>query len=83
MESLGSEKFSSFCKQNKIAENSIRWRVLGDKAVKVSINEQDIRDGGWSMVSIAINFAFKELEIDLDLTLRKDEDGGLDVIVEK
>jgi hypothetical protein len=76
------EKFSSFCKDNKIGEESIRWNVLGDKAVKVSVNESDIKSGGWEIISIAINFALRELGSGLDLTLREGPD-GLDVIVEK
>jgi hypothetical protein len=76
------ERFAQFCKSRKIAEDKIRWRMVGDKSVKISVDNNDLKDGGWNFVSMALAFALKELNIDVDVTLRGSE-SGVDIIVEK
>jgi len=74
--------FATFCKKNKIAENSIRWRTISDKTVKISVSQEDYASGGWNLISLGIMFAFRELGVKLDITIRENKK-DVDIIVEK
>lgn len=74
--------FAKFCEAHKIAGKDIKWKVIGDKTVKVSMEDKDVKDGGWGLVGMGLMFALRELGVSVDLTLRK-TDAGLDIIVEK
>jgi len=74
--------FATFCKQHKIAEDSIKWRTTGDKRVKVSLSKEDFKAGGWNIVSVAVMFALRELGVNLDVTVRENQK-DVEIIVEK
>lgn len=83
MEKAGDGKsFLAFCQAHKIEHNKIKWRVKGDKSVKVSMAKEDLKDGGWSFVSVAVQFALKELGIEADVTFRETKK-SLDIIIER
>ena len=75
-------KFATFCKKHKIAEDSIRWRSVSDKRVKISIDKNDLKDGQWNLFSVGLMFALRELGVGLDVTVRQNGE-DLDIIVEK
>jgi len=74
--------FAKFCKKNKIAKDSIRWLTMGDKTVKISIGKDDFKDGGWSLLSVGLVFALRQLGLGMDITIREVKD-DIEVIVEK
>lgn len=74
--------FTTFCKQHKIAADSIRWRSIGDKSVKVSVSKSDFQTGGWSLLSVGLMFALRGLGVSLDVTMR-DTKKDIEIIVEK
>ena len=74
--------FLKFCGSKKIAAEKIKWRVLGDKEIKISISKKDLAENGWGIVSIGIMFALKELGVETDLTIREN-DKDLDIVVER
>ena len=74
--------FATFCKQHKIAEESLRWRTTGDKSAKISLSKEDFKEGGWNIVSVGIMFALRQLGVNLDVTLRETEK-DVEIIVEK
>ena len=74
--------FATFCKQHKIAEESIKWRTTSDKRVKISIAKSDFAAGGWNLVSVAMMFALHELGAKLDVTMRSN-DNDIEIVVEK
>jgi len=76
------DSFAKFCEAHKIAGQDIKWKVLGDKTVKVSMDLDDVDDGGWGLVSMGLMFALRELGISVDITLRKTQK-SLDIVVEK
>jgi hypothetical protein len=77
-----SKTFATFCKKNKIAEDSIRWRTVSDKTVKISVLKEDYESGGWNLISLGIMFALRELGVKLDITIRETQK-DVDIIVEK
>lgn len=76
------ETFATFCKDHKIATDAIRWRIIGDKRVKISVNKIDLKDGGWGLMSVGLMFALRELGVSLDVTIREDNK-DVEIIVEK
>ncbi len=76
--------FAEFCKNHKIAHDSIKWVTLSDKTVKISIDRKDFedKDGGWNLLSVAIAFALRQLGADEDITIRE-VSNEIEVIVEK
>lgn len=74
--------FATFCKQHKIAEESIKWRTTSDKRVKISLAKTDFVEGGWNLVSVAMMFALHELGAKLDVTMREN-DQDIEIVVEK
>ena len=76
------ESFAKFCVAKKIAQERIKWKVIGDRSVKISMEKDDLQDGGWGLVSMGLMFALRELDISADITLR-DSGKNLDIIVEK
>ena len=82
MSQKGKATFSTFCKRHKIAEDSIRWRVIGDRRVKISVGKSDFETGGWNLISVGLMFALRELGISLDVTMR-DSKKDIEIIVEK
>jgi len=76
------QSFLKFCGSRKIASDKIKWKVLGDKEIKISINKKDLHDNGWGIVAIGIMFALKELGVDVDVTIRENEK-DLDIVVER
>ena len=76
------QSFLKFCGSRKIASDKIKWKVLGDKEIRISINKKDMSENGWGIVAIGIMFALKELGVDTDITIR-DNDKGLDIMVER
>jgi len=76
------DSFAKFCEAHKIAGQNIKWKILGDKTVKVSMDSGDVSDGGWGLVAMGLMFALRELGITVDITLRKTAK-SLDLIVEK
>jgi len=79
---LKPDSFAKFCEAHKIAGKDIKWKVIGDKTVKVSMEDKDVKEGGWGLVAMGLMFALRELGLSVDLTLRK-TGAGLDIIVEK
>jgi hypothetical protein len=77
-----SQTFAKFCKKHKIAKDSIQWRTIGDKSVKISINHKDFESGGWNLISVSLMFALREFGINLDVTLRENSK-ELEIILEK
>jgi hypothetical protein len=82
MSSKKVDSFAKFCEAHKIAGQNIKWKILGDKTVKISMDLKDVDDGGWGLVSMGLMFALRELGITVDITLRKNAK-SLDIIVEK
>ena len=76
------DSFANFCSARKIARDKIKWKVVGDRCVKVSIDKGDLQDGGWGLVSMGLMFALRELNVTLDVTLRE-TDKALDIVLEK
>lgn len=76
------ETFSTFCKQHRIAEDSIRWRTTGDKRVKITVEKSDFESGGWNLISVGLMFALRELKIGIDVTIRENPQ-DIEIIVEK
>lgn len=74
--------FSTFCKKHRIAEDSIRWHITGDKKVKIAISKTEFESGGWNLISVGLMFALRELGVNLDVTMR-DTNQDIDIIVEK
>lgn len=74
--------FATFRKKCHIAEDSIRWRNISDKTVKISVSKEDYASGGWNLISLGIMFAFRELGIELDITIRETKK-DIDIIIEK
>jgi hypothetical protein len=74
--------FATFCKQHKIAEDSVKWRTISDKSVKISIDKSDFENGGWNLISVGIMFALRELGVGLDVTIRANAK-DVEIIVEK
>jgi len=82
MSGTGKRSFATFCKQHKIAEESVRWRAIGDRRVKVSVAKADFESGGWNLVSVGLMFALRELGVSLDVTMR-DTRRDIEIVVEK
>jgi hypothetical protein len=76
------QTFSTFCKQHKIAEESIKWRTTRDKLVKVSLSKADFEARGWNLVCVGMMFALHELGAMLDVTIRENGE-DIDIVVEK
>ena len=76
------ETFAKFCKQHKIAKDSIRWRTIGDKRVKITVNKSDFEAGGWNLISVGLMFALRELKVSLDVTIRENPK-DIEIVVEK
>lgn len=76
------QTFSKFCKEHKIAEESIHWRTVADKRVKISVDKDDFESGGWNLISVGVMFALRELGIGLDVTIRTTTK-DIEIIVEK
>lgn len=76
------QSFMKFCGSRKIASDKIKWKVLGDKEIKISINKRDLHENGWGIVALGIMFALKELGVDTDVTIRESEK-DLDIVVER
>ena len=76
------QTFSTFCKQHKIAEDSVKWRTISDKSVKISIDKSDFENGGWNLISVGLMFALRELGVGLDVTIRANAK-DVEIIVEK
>ena len=74
--------FVTFCRKHKIAEDSIRWRTIGDRRVKISVSKSDFDAGGWNLVSVGLMFALRSLGVSLDVTMR-DSKRDIEIIVEK
>jgi hypothetical protein len=77
-----SSEFSKFCKSHKIGTDKIGWSVRGDKSVKVSLKKADLAKDSWSLLSLAVQFAMKELGIEADITFRESKE-SLDITLEK
>jgi len=82
IEKDSSKKFATFCKKYHLAEDSVRWRSITDKTVKISVSKEDYASGGWNLISLGIMFAFRELGVKLDVTIRETKK-DVDIIVEK
>jgi len=74
--------FATFCKEHKIAEDVINWRTIGDKRVKITVDKDDFASGGWNLVSVGIMFALRELNVNLDVTIRENKQ-DIEIVVEK
>jgi hypothetical protein len=74
--------FAEFCKKNKIAEDSIRWVTRGDSTVKIAINKDDFKEGGWNLLSVGLVFALRQLGLTLDVTVRESV-RDIELVVEK
>lgn len=81
-DSRKTSSFATFCKRHKIAEDSIRWRAIGDRRVKISVAKSDLESGGWNLISVGLMFALRELEVSLDVTMR-DSKKDIEITVEK
>ncbi|MEI6065634.1 MAG: hypothetical protein WCQ26_13655, partial [Pseudanabaena sp. ELA748] len=85
MKEKSAKTFANFCKQHKIAEESIKWRTTSDRLVKISLSKSDFKagkSGGWNLVSVAMMFALHELGAKLDVTMRENEQ-DIEIVVEK
>ena len=67
----------------ELGSDKIKWHVRGDKTVKISIAKNDLVSGGWDIVTAALSMAMSQLEVDVNATLRMNEDDTLEIIVEK
>jgi hypothetical protein len=76
------EKLDSFCQANKIEIGKIRWKVRGDKGVRVSLDKKDLSQGSWGLLSVAVQFALKEVGLSADITFRESKK-SLDIILER
>ena len=76
------DRLDGFCKSNKIEIGKIKWKVRGDKGVKVSLDKKDLSQGSWGLLSVAVQFALKEIGLVADITFREDKK-SLDIIVER
>ena len=82
MKATPAKTFAEFCKKNRIARDSIRWLVVGDKTVKIAIGKDDFKDGGWNLLSVGIVFAMRQLGSGIDVTIRESIK-DIEVTVEK
>ena len=74
--------FVEFCQKHKIAKDSIRWLLIGDKTVKIAIKDDDFKQGGWSLLSVALMFAMRQLDMVADVTIRASK-GSIEAVLEK
>ena len=76
------QSFASFCKEHKLGSSKMKWNVVGDKTVTITMNEEDMEDGGWGLISMGLMFALRELHMPVDITLRKSNEGRTGLRVE-
>jgi len=74
--------FIKFCESHKIGTDKIKWKVKGDRGVKVSVNKSDLSKGSWSLLSIVVQFAMKEIGLQADITFQESAK-TLDITIEK
>jgi hypothetical protein len=76
------KSFASFCKQHKIAVDSIKWRTAGAKTVKLAIEKDDYKREGLNLISFGVMLAIREFDVGLEVTIRE-KGSEIEIIVEK
>lgn len=76
------KSFASFCKQHKIAVDSIKWRTAGAKTVKLAIEKDDYKREGLNLISFGVMLAIREFDVGLEVTIRE-KGNEIEIIVEK
>lgn len=76
------KSFAAFCKQHKIASDSIKWRTVNTKTVQLAIDKDDFKKEGLNLISFGVMLAIREFGVGLDVTIR-DKQNEIEIVVEK